>query len=802
MAKLKNMKIGTKLVLTCASILTVIMVIAFSVMISVTSKASTQSALNSMTSLAQSDAGTIKALLEKPLNTARIIAQSMQNYQEIDNLDRRSYYNGIMRSVLEANEDILGIWTCWEPNALDGLDRQSKNDAGSDQTGRFIPYWHRFSGEITHDSLVDYEKEGIGDYYLLARDSENETILPPYEYEIDGEMVLLTTISVPIKDSNGKVVGVAGVDIALSNLQNIAFDNGGFRSAETFVLSNNGAYVINPYQDAAGTLFTDADPARTAAVLSAIAAGTFYQDEGISKSTGNEVNSVFVPIYIGNTTTPWSVAVELENSEIMAATRQMTIIMVLIMSALLIFTIAALLLIVRITINKPIRETADFAKALASGSLDETVVIKSLDEIGQLKSILDNEVRSAFKNIERAQVVSEKQRIYSYEQVDKLVVNLERLANGELFCDMIVTEGDEDTKDIYQLYANISDNMHRSVDAINGYIADISRVLGELSNGNLNVSIGSEYKGDFIRLKDSINGIVVSLNEVLGEINAAADQVAAGTMHVSGGSQEISQGATEQASAIEQLTATVTKIAEQTRQNALSANQANEISVSAKDSALEGNEQMKALLQAMQDIHGAASSINKIIKVIDDIAFQTNILALNAAVEAAHAGAHGRGFAVVAEEVRNLAAKSAGAAQETKDLIQGSIKMTENGTRIADQSAAALDNIVQRVGKTVDLVSEIALASNQQATAITEINRGIEQMSQVVQANSATAEEAAAASEELSGQADLLKTMVGRFQLKNNVVPSKKSVEKPAPRKSPEMTQAKILLTAEEYGKY
>ena len=144
---------------------------------------------------------------------------------------------------------------------------------------------------------------------------------------------------------------------------------------------------------------------------------------------------------------------------------------------------------------------------------------------------------------------------------------------------------------------------------------------------------------------------------------------------------------------------------------------------------------MKALLQAMQDIHGAASSINKIIKVIDDIAFQTNILALNAAVEAAHAGAHGRGFAVVAEEVRNLAAKSAGAAQETKDLIQGSIKMTENGTRIANQSAAALDNIVQRVGKTVDLVSEIALASNQQATAITEINRGIEQMSQVVQAN-------------------------------------------------------------------
>jgi methyl-accepting chemotaxis protein len=796
------MKIGTKLVLACASILTVIMMIAFAVMISVTTNASTQSALNSITSLAQSDAGAIKALLERPLNTARIIAQCMQSYQEIDNLDRRGYYNGIMKSVLEENEDILGIWTCWEPNALDGLDRQSRNDVDSDVTGRFIPYWNRSGGEITLTALVDYDKEGVGDYYLLARNSGNETILPPYEYEIDGKMVLLTTVSVPIKDSDGKVVGVAGIDIALSDLQNTAFDNGGFSSVETFVLSNDGTYVINPDHDAAGTQFADEDPDRTAAILSAIAAGQSYQGDGISKSTGKAVNSVFVPILIGNTTTPWSVAIELDKNEIMAATRQMTIIMILIMSALLVFTIATLLLIVRFTINKPMRETADFAKALASGSLDETVAIKSLDEIGQLKSILDNEVRSAFKNIEKAQILSEKQRLYSYEQVDKLVVNLERLASGELYCDMSVSEADEDTEDLYKLYSNISGNLHMSVDAINGYIADISHVLGELSNGNLNVSIHSEYKGDFIRLKDSINGIVMSLNEVLAEINTAADQVAAGTLHVSGGSQEISQGATEQAAAIEQLTATVAKIAEQTRQNALSANQASEISAAAKDGALEGNEQMKSLQQAMQDISKAASSINKIIKVIDDIAFQTNILALNAAVEAAHAGAHGRGFAVVAEEVRNLAAKSAGAAKETKELIKSSIKMTETGTHIADQTASALENIVERVEKTVDLVSEITLASNQQATAITEINRGIEQMSQVVQTNSATAEEAAAASEELSGQAELLKTMVGRFRLRDNVAQSKQNAEKPAAKDIPDALPAKILLTAEEYGKY
>jgi methyl-accepting chemotaxis protein len=332
---------------------------------------------------------------------------------------------------------------------------------------------------------------------------------------------------------------------------------------------------------------------------------------------------------------------------------------------------------------------------------------------------------------------------------------------------MSVSEADMDTQEIHSLFKNISDNLHMSVDAISNYIEDISGVLGEISNGNLNVKITSDYMGDFVKLKDSINGIVKSLNETLSEINTSADQVAAGTSQVSDGSQEISQGATEQAASIEQLTAAVTEIAAQTKHNALSANQANQMSIEAKDGAVQGNKQMKLLQQAMRDINESSASISKIIKVIDDIAFQTNILAINAAVEAARAGVHGKGFAVVAEEVRNLAARSAGAAKETTELIEGSIKKTEAGTHITDETAAALENIVQSVEKAVMLVAEIAAASNQQATAISEVNRGIEQMSQVVQTNSATAEEAAAASEELSSQAELLKMMVSRFQLQS-----------------------------------
>lgn len=320
--------------------------------------------------------------------------------------------------------------------------------------------------------------------------------------------------------------------------------------------------------------------------------------------------------------------------------------------------------------------------------------------------------------------------------------------------------------DFHGDHAIIKNALNETIDILKGYIGEISGVLGEISAGDLNVCITSDYRGDFVQLKNSINRIVESLNGVLSDINAAAEQVASGTRQVSDGSQTISRGATEQASAIDELNATVTDIAEQTKQNAAGANKANELTLVAKRYALGGNGQMLDMQQAMEAISGTAQSISKIIKVIDDIAFQTNILALNAAVEAARAGQHGRGFAVVAEEVRNLAARSATAAQETTALIEDSIKKTQAGTKIADGTAAALQDIVNSVEEAAALVGDIAAASNAQATGIAQVNKGLEQMAGVVQNNSATAEQSAATAQELSGQADMLKGMVGRFRLR------------------------------------
>ncbi|AFM39894.1 methyl-accepting chemotaxis protein [Desulfosporosinus acidiphilus SJ4] len=374
-------------------------------------------------------------------------------------------------------------------------------------------------------------------------------------------------------------------------------------------------------------------------------------------------------------------------------------------------------------------------------------------------------------------------------------------------------------------HAKIKNALNDTISTLASYVSEISQVLTQMANGNLDVEISRDYRGDFSEIKKSLNNIIQALNDVLSDINNASTQVAAGSRQVSDSAQSLSQGSTEQASAIEELTASLEEIASQTKLNASNANKANELAFAAKEDAAEGNNQMKEMLRAMDAINEASSNISKIIKVIDEIAFQTNTLALNAAVEAARAGQHGKGFAVVAEEVRNLATRSANAAKETTLLIEGSIKKVEDGTKIANNTASALIKIVNGVAEAASLVGEIATASNEQALGVTQVNQGIQQVSAVVQTNSATSEESAAASEELSSQAELLREQVSRFKLKRTRSTSYNNLDDLNPEvikmlesmrqrkrensmgqvpREPEATiqKPKITLSDSEFGKY
>lgn len=305
----------------------------------------------------------------------------------------------------------------------------------------------------------------------------------------------------------------------------------------------------------------------------------------------------------------------------------------------------------------------------------------------------------------------------------------------------------------------------KTADNLKEMIHDISRILDAIAHGDLTVDIRANYAGDLEPIAIALQRILKQLSDTMVRINQSADQVAVGSEQVSFAAQALSQGTTEQASSIQELAATINEISSQISDNADNAQQASQLVAGVGEAMTHSNQKMQEMVQAMDNISDSSSEIGKIIKAIEDIAFQTNILALNAAVEAARAGAAGKGFAVVADEVRNLASKSAEASKNTAALIEASIRAVEDGTKIADETAQVLMEAVQGITEVVITIDKISDASQGQANSILQVTQGVDQISGVVQTTSATAEESAATSEELSGQSQVLKQLVSEFKL-------------------------------------
>lgn len=639
----------------------------------------------------------VQAEIQTAMDAARTIAQAVEGMKG-RGVPPRDMVDGILKNVLERYPSFLAVWSCWEPNALDGKDFEFINAIGHDATGRYVPYWNRVNGEVDVEALKNYDADGPGDYYLVPFKAGREVVFDPVYYEADGKKLLKTILAVPIRFEED-VVGVVGIDIQLKPFfEPIVKRVKLFDIGYGFLLASNGVFVADPTQWAnVGKTMEQFD--FKPETIAAVKQGRETTEYKVSKTTGKNTFYAFAPITVGFAEKKWSLATNIPVEQITQRAaalfwQSMGIGLIgIIVLGIVVWVIAGRITLPILNIAGTIRQVA------REKDMTLDVEVASRDELG----VMAREFNNMMKALRDSFVMVDDAAMHVNNQATD--VNRRATANRDR-----------------------AEQEEKQMEVIQDTVAQMGDTAGQVQQASEDQAEGANQS--FRRteeLIESMKQVDEASSEQIQEASVATERVAA--MGETG--TKVVALAQSQAKQVTQVTEAMRAIAKSVEEMTRAANRATEQGRTVLQAAEEGRETVDATVSGMQAIKDSSAQISDIIGVITDIAEQTNLLALNAAIEAARAGVHGKGFAVVADEVGKLAQRSSEAAKEITQLIKDSTNKVEEGTRLTDRSQEALRRIAQGGEINMLAIEEIARSSDILADNSREVNTLVEELNKL-----------------------------------------------------------------------
>jgi methyl-accepting chemotaxis protein len=674
----------------------------------------------------------MRAGFEDAMATTRTMRDVLVALREAGQLSRPAL-TSLMQKTLEDNPGIFGIWSCWEPDALDGMDKSYSARPGEVPSGQYAKYVVRSPTGIREEPLEGFEGADPAAYYAQPKRGLVESVVEPYGYQTNGKWSLLTTFSEPII-IGGKFAGAIGADFSLDQIQQTVSGSHPLGAGRVSLISNKGAWISDVQTDQVGKAADANDPSMTAA-LALVAAGTASVQHASSIVPGEgQVLRVFVPLALGRTKTPWSVMVTLPVASLFGQARELVgiiagagAILVIVVCGIVVFTTQRL-------IGRPLN--------LIAGRLHQPSGADTVNEAERRLLARNDEIGTIAGAVQSFQDAARQTRAQEQEQArdrEHRVIEDERLRR---------------------------EAEHRvAAEAATLIVGSIGAGLERLAAGDLTYRLAAPLPEPYAALRLNLNAAVTQLQQLIGGIAVNTSSIRTGTEEIARSADELSQRTEHQSATLAEAAATLDQITSTVRKTAENATQLQKVVALSKADATKSGVIVKQASAAMSAIEGSSKKISQILGFIDEIAFQTNLLALNAGVEAARAGEAGRGFAVVASEVRALAQRSTKAAQEIETLIAASAQQVGTGVKLVGETDDALARIVAQVGEITAVVSEIAGSASEQATALLQVNTAINQLDNVTQQNATMVQQSRTASHELEEDTKQLVNSTSRFKL-------------------------------------